>query len=121
MGDSLHYQRVQLHAAKRYQYNIPFIRIMLSWISDILDKQIHLIEAQGAWVIIPILGINSFFVAWFADIHVWQDTFDLIKNISLSLIGVSMGAMGVVNTYIGMRNRIKKYKQENKSDKKKSA
>jgi hypothetical protein len=47
-------------------------------------------------------------MAWFADIHVWQDAFDLIKNISLSIIGVSMGAMGMVNTYIGMRNRIKK-------------
>jgi hypothetical protein len=121
MGNSFHYQGVRLYAAKTRKHNIPFTRIMLHWIGDILDKQVHFIEAKGAWVIVPIFGINCYIMAWFADITAWQGMAELTKNIFLSVIGIAMGCMGVVNTYIGMKKRIKKYKEENNPEKKKSA
>lgn len=121
MGNYFNIQGVQFHAANGNKHNIPYSRIMLHFISDILDKQANFIEAKGAWIIVPIFGINSFIMAIFANIHSWQDNFNLIKNMSLSLIGVAMGIMGVVNTFIGMKKRIKKYKEENKKENKKSA
>jgi uncharacterized integral membrane protein len=121
MGNSFHYQRVRLHAAKIHKFHIPYTRIMLHFFSDIVDKQLHILEAKGAWVILPIFGVNCYLMAWFVDIHIWSDSFDLIKNIALSLIGIAMGIMGCVNTFLAMKQRIKKYKEENKTNKKKAA
>ena len=110
MGNSIYNKGLQFHVNKERQQRIPYFNIMLQWINDILDKQAGILEAKGVKIIFPIVAINVFIMSFFAKIN-FAEGFDLIKNIILSLAGCAVAIMGVVNMYLAMMQRIKKYKK----------
>lgn len=116
MGNSSHHKGVRLHVTPRDEHRISYIDYMLSVLSDFLDSQIRLLEAKGAWILIPIFGIQAYIFSWFANIQGVQNTFDIVKNIILSLIGIAMGVMGVINTYIATKKKLREYLKDKKDE-----
>lgn len=115
MGNFSNNKRLRFHDATLERSRLSWSNIMLNWLSDIFDSATQLIESRGIKIIIPIVGINFYLSSIFINIQSFANMADLIKNIILSLIGIAMGAMGVINTYFSMKKRIRDYKKEDKN------
>lgn len=115
MGNFSNNKRLHLHDAIVERGRISWSNIMLNWLSDVFDSATQLIESKGIKIIIPIVGVNLYLSSIFINIQSFANIADLIKNIILSLIGIAMGAMGVINTYFSMKKRIRDYNKEDKN------
>lgn len=120
MGDNSNLQGVRFYAKRADDSNISFFNYMLDWLHDFVNTQIAILEARGAWIIVPILSVEAYIFSFFANLTGVHNTFDLIKNTLLSLIGIAMGTMGVINMYIGTKQKMRKYKKELKEIKEES-
>lgn len=122
MGNSFDSERVRLYVEKGRKRRVSYFDFMVQWISDFLDKQIDILEAKGAKILIPIFSVNVVIMSWFANIS-FSTGFDLFKNVILSLCGCAIAVMGVINLYMSTHQKIKKYKkgQDITGDKEKTA
>lgn len=112
MGSTGNDKRISIHAINKH--DIPVFNIMLHYIITSVGQQIDLLEAKGIGILYPILLIETYLFAWFADVSQLSNYAELTKNFILSLIGLAMGIMGMIRMYIGTKRMIRKYLEEEK-------
>jgi hypothetical protein len=117
MGNNKNHDKLSVHAHNFNEQPIPIYNIMLHSFLDIMDKQIHLFEVKGARILLPIFGIEIYIFSFFADISFISSTAELIKNLILSAVGISISVMTAIRMYISTMNAIKKYRKELKDGK----